>query len=78
MFDAELYRDKSEVEEWKKRDPIPTLQKDLLSKQLIDEIGIKTLEQKIEKEIEKAIGFAEAGSWEPAGELTKFVYTEPK
>jgi pyruvate dehydrogenase E1 component alpha subunit len=23
MFDAELYREKSEVEEWKKRDPIP-------------------------------------------------------
>jgi TPP-dependent pyruvate/acetoin dehydrogenase alpha subunit len=22
MFDAELYREKSEVEEWKKRDPI--------------------------------------------------------
>ena len=25
MFDAELYRDKAEVEEWKKRDPIATL-----------------------------------------------------
>ena len=23
MYDPELYRDKAEVEEWKKRDPIP-------------------------------------------------------
>jgi hypothetical protein len=26
MFDAELYRDKAEVEEWKKRDPLLLLQ----------------------------------------------------
>ena len=31
MFDAELYRDKAEVEEWKKRDPILNLQQLLLS-----------------------------------------------
>ena len=76
MFDAELYRDKSEVEEWKKRDPIPALQKDLFSKQLIDEVDIQTLEQKIETEIQKSVDFAEAGNWEPVEELTKFVYSE--
>src|SRR5690606_38872520 len=27
MFDAELYRDKSEVEQWKQRDPIATFAK---------------------------------------------------
>lgn len=78
MFDAELYRDKSEVEEWKKRDPIPSLQKDLLSRKLIDEADIKTLEQRIETEIQKAVDFAEAGSWEPVEQLTKFVYSELK
>ncbi len=78
MFDAELYRDKSEVEEWKKRDPIPALQKDLLSRKLIDEADIKTLEQRIETEVQKAVDFAEAGSWEPVEQLTKFVYSELK
>jgi pyruvate dehydrogenase E1 component alpha subunit len=78
VFDAELYRDKSEVEEWKKRDPIPSLQKDLLSRKLIDEADIKTLEQRIETEIQKAVDFAEAGSWEPVEQLTKFVYSELK
>ena len=78
MFDAELYRDKTEVEEWKKRDPIPALQKDLLSKKLIGEVDIKTLEQRIEIEIQKAVDFAEAGTWEPIEQLTKFVYSELK
>ena len=35
MFDAELYRDKKEVEEWKKRDPIPQFEQFILQKQWI-------------------------------------------
>lgn len=75
MFDPELYREKTEVEEWKKRDPIPAFQKELMNRQLIDEAGIKTIEQKTEAEVEKAVAFAEAGIWEPVEELTKFVYS---
>ena len=76
MFDAELYRDRNEVEEWKKRDPITALQKDLLSKKLITERDIKALEERIEIDVQKAVAFAEAGTREPIEELTKFVYTE--
>ena len=78
MFDAELYRDKSEVEEWKKRDPIPALQNDLLSKEFITGNDLKTLEEKIEAEVQKSVDFAEAGTWEPVEQLTKFVYSEIK
>jgi pyruvate dehydrogenase E1 component alpha subunit len=75
MFDAELYRDKKEVEEWKERDPIPALQKDLLIGKVIEDVDIKNLEQRIETEVQKAVDFAEAGSWEPIEQLTKFVYS---
>lgn len=78
MFDAELYRDKSEVEEWKKRDPIPALQKDLLSRHLVDDVGINLLEQEVDAEIQKAVDFAEAGTWEEANDLKKFVYSQSK
>ena len=78
MFDAELYRDKTEVEEWKKRDPITGLQRDLLSRKVIDEVDIKTLAERIETVIQKAVDFAEGGSWEPIEQLTKFVYSEKK
>jgi pyruvate dehydrogenase E1 component alpha subunit len=78
MFDAELYREKSEVEEWKKRDPIPRLQNLLLSQDMITQKDILELNNKVEEEVQKAVDFAEAGTWEPVEELTKFVYSYKK
>ncbi len=78
MFDAELYREKSEVEEWKKRDPIPSFTKHLLDNQLITDIEIKDLVNKVETEIQQAIDFAEKGTWEPVDTLAKYVYSEIK
>lgn len=75
MFDAELYRDKKEVEEWKKRDPIPQFEQFLLQQQWITEHEITAFETKIEAKIQKAVAFAEAGTWEPLDQLTKFVYS---
>ena len=76
MFDAELYRDKSEVEEWKKRDPIPRLRDFLIQKKLISEQDVLDVEKKVEAEVQKAVDFAEAGTWEPVEKLTRFVYSE--
>ena len=78
MFDAELYRDKAEVEEWKKRDPIQKLQKQLLIENLITQNDIEVMNKRVEDEVQKAVDFAEAGTWEPLEELTKFVYSENK
>jgi pyruvate dehydrogenase E1 component alpha subunit len=78
MFDAELYRDKKEVEEWKKRDPIQKLQNDLLNKTAITQNDIDGLNKKVEEQIQKAVDFAEAGTWEPLDNLTKFIYSENK
>ncbi|HVU97099.1 MAG TPA: pyruvate dehydrogenase (acetyl-transferring) E1 component subunit alpha [Puia sp.] len=77
MFDAELYREKSEVEEWKKRDPIPALRAKLMGQQLITNDDIGSLEQKIENEIQQAVDFAEKGTLEPFDQLTRFVYSGP-
>ncbi|NLR60789.1 pyruvate dehydrogenase (acetyl-transferring) E1 component subunit alpha [Chitinophaga polysaccharea] len=76
MFDAELYRDKSEVEAWKKKDPIPALMQQLLEWQLVTAADIKQLELKVETEIQQAVDFAESGTLEPVEELTKFVYSK--
>jgi pyruvate dehydrogenase E1 component alpha subunit len=75
MFDAELYRDKSEVEEWKKRDPIETLGGALEQAGLLHAPARAELEQRIEQEIAEAVAFAEAGTWEPVETLTRDVYT---
>lgn len=78
MFDAELYRDKKEVEEWKKEDPIPKFKSHLLEKKLITKTEIDDLEQAIEEVVEKSIAFAEEGTWEDVDDLHKYVYTELK
>lgn len=76
MFDAELYRDKSEVETWKKKDPVPALRLQLLELRLATAADIQQLELKVETEVQQAVDFAEAGTWEPVEELTKFVYSK--
>ncbi len=76
MYDPELYRDKQEVEEWKKRDPIPNLIEHLKRENLWQEKEWARIEAEVAREIEKSIEFAEAGRWEPVEELTRFVYSE--
>jgi pyruvate dehydrogenase E1 component alpha subunit len=78
MFDAELYRDKAEVDEWKKQDPIPKLQQLLLSQNVLAQKDIEELNNKVEAAIQTAVDFAEAGTWEPVEELTKFIYSKIK
>lgn len=75
MFDAQLYRKKKEVEVWKERDPISALRNQLLEKNLISNDDIDLIEEKVKTEVQKAVDFAEAGTFEPIGELTKFVYS---
>ncbi len=76
MFDAELYRSKAEVEEWRKRDPILALARYLQDESLIEDNDLKELERKVAAEIDEAVAFAEAGTWEPVEDLTRFVYSE--
>jgi pyruvate dehydrogenase E1 component alpha subunit len=75
MFDAELYREKIEVEEWKKRDPIVGFTNFVLLQQLLTEHDIQQLEIRVKTDVEAAVDFAENGSWEPVDDLTKFVYS---
>jgi pyruvate dehydrogenase E1 component alpha subunit len=76
MFDPELYRDKAEVEEWKKRDPIPALQAVLEAESLMGAAQLETIESEVAAEIDAAVRFAESGTLEPVEDLTRFVYSE--
>jgi pyruvate dehydrogenase E1 component alpha subunit len=76
MYDPELYRDKTEVEEWKKRDPITGLILRMEADGTKADSDVETLERQVAKEIDEAIAFAEAGTWEPVEDLARFVYSE--
>lgn len=76
MYDPELYRERAEVEEWKKRDPIPALIRHLEEDGVKGDADVAALERKIAEEIDGAVKFAEAGTREPAEDLLRFVYSE--
>lgn len=75
MYDAELYRNKDEVEKWKKRDPINLYVAQLREASLLTDADLSALEAKVTAEIDEAVAFAESGEWEPLQDLTKDVYT---
>jgi pyruvate dehydrogenase E1 component alpha subunit len=76
MFDAELYRAKTEVEEWKSRDPILRLADRMREAGLLADDDLATAESAIGSEVSAAVDFAEAGTWEPVEDLNRFVYSE--
>jgi pyruvate dehydrogenase E1 component alpha subunit len=75
MFDPQLYRDKREVEEWKQRDPLTNFAARLRADGPINDEDLDGLEHDVAREIERAVEFAEAGTWEPLEGLTRFVYS---
>ncbi|MGD9862128.1 MAG: pyruvate dehydrogenase (acetyl-transferring) E1 component subunit alpha [Pseudodonghicola sp.] len=74
MFDAQLYRDKAEVEAWRAKGPIVRFQGWLLENRLIHSDDVDRIEAEVEAEIAAAVAFAEAGQWEPVADLTRHVH----
>ena len=75
MYDAELYRTKDEVAQWKQRDPIASFEQYLRGNGLLHDADVEKTEAAIAAEIAEAVAFAETGPWEPIEDLRKDVYT---
>ncbi|MCD6173562.1 MAG: pyruvate dehydrogenase (acetyl-transferring) E1 component subunit alpha [Sulfurimonas sp.] len=76
MFDAELYREKAEVKEWKEKGPLVVFEEKLKEMGLWSEIDVQEIENEIASVIDEAVEFAENGTLEPIKDLEKFVYSE--
>ncbi len=76
MFDAQLYRDKAEVEAWRRKEPIVRFQGWLEANRMIHPQEVEQIYKEVDAEIAEAVAFSEAGTWEPASELTRFTYAE--
>ncbi|MGE0360962.1 MAG: pyruvate dehydrogenase (acetyl-transferring) E1 component subunit alpha [Vicinamibacterales bacterium] len=76
MFDAELYRSKDEVAFWKTRDPIPTFAAAMQAAGVLTPQDGEDAEREALAEVEAAVAFAEAGTWEPVEDLLRFVHSE--
>ncbi|GAA1636207.1 pyruvate dehydrogenase (acetyl-transferring) E1 component subunit alpha [Nonomuraea maheshkhaliensis] len=75
MYDPERYRDKAEVEQWKKRDPIDALITRMKTAREIKDEDLAVLEKDVAAEIDQAVAFAEQAPLEPVEELSTFVYS---
>ena len=77
--EAFVYRSETEMNSWKKKDPISLFKKALMKKKGITTSGIEIIENQVQKEINHAFDFAEE-SEEPSFEILKenFFTPEPK
>ncbi len=76
MFDAQLYRDKAEIEAWRRKGPVVRFRNWLETNNMIHPDELSRIEAEVDAEIAEAVTFAEAGTWEPVEQLTRFTYAE--
>jgi pyruvate dehydrogenase E1 component alpha subunit len=73
MYDAELYRQKAELEQWKTCGPIHTFSARLKAEGKLTEERFLAVDAAANDEVRRAVAFAEAGTWEPVGDLLRDV-----
>jgi 2-oxoisovalerate dehydrogenase E1 component len=78
MFDAQLYRDKTEVETWRGKGPIRRFQGWALEAGLLHEADVAAIEAEVAAEVADAQAFAEAGPLEPLENLTRHVTADTR
>ncbi len=72
MFDAQLYRERAEIETWRQRDPIHRLQSWLAETGMLHAEEVERIEAEVAAEIDAAVAFAEAGTLEDVKDLERF------
>ena len=78
MFDAEKYRDKAEVAEWRKRAPITRFQSWLLDNSLMHQAEVDAIEAEVEAQLRNAVAACEQAPWEPVEDLARHVTAETR
>jgi pyruvate dehydrogenase E1 component alpha subunit len=78
MFDPELYRDQQEIAAWKTRGPLHTFTARLKAQGSLSEEEFLAQDAKAQAEVDAAVAFAEAGTWEPVEDLLRHVTTAPE
>ncbi len=74
MADPGTYRTKEEVEEWRKRDPIPRMESYLKENNMITDDETRTIGSEVDSRIEEAVDFAESSPFPPPDALYEDVY----
>ena len=76
MSDPQKYRSKDEVEEYKEKDPIDHVLNVLKTQYKVADADIEVINDRVKKEVEDAVAFAEESPWPADDELLKDVYVQ--
>ncbi|RJQ65525.1 MAG: thiamine pyrophosphate-dependent dehydrogenase E1 component subunit alpha [Desulfobacteraceae bacterium] len=68
------YRSRDEVEEWKKKDPIPRLEKSLIETKVLTRKQMEGIRDTIDAEIQEGARFAEESPYPDVSDITADVY----
>ena len=74
MADPEDYRTKEQVAEWRKRDPIELFSKRLVEEGVIDDAGLRELDEAAVARVDEAVAFADASPFPAPESLYDDVY----
>ncbi len=69
-----VYRKKSEVEEWMKKDPIPRFTSKMLDNGMLTQKELEAINDQVNKDLQDAIAFAEASPLPEPAEVLEDVY----
>jgi len=75
VLSVDRYRDKTEVAQWRERDPIDVFTAQLREAGELSGDELASIEEKLATQIEESITAARAAPAEPVAGLTRFVYT---
>ncbi len=74
MADPEQYRSKDDVAHWRERDPLPAFAKQLIEEGVLDEAGLKEMDEEAIARVDAAVEFAEASPFPAPASLYDDVY----
>ncbi|MDB5201049.1 MAG: pdhA [Ferruginibacter sp.] len=76
MSDPQKYRTKEELEEYKEKDPIEHVLKVLKTVHNFSDAEVEVINERVRKEVEESVQFAEESPWPNDDELLKDVYVQ--
>jgi pyruvate dehydrogenase E1 component alpha subunit len=75
MYDPDRYRDKAEIEEWKRHDPIDALAARMRRAGELTDDALAAINADLAGELDDATDKARSDPLEPVTDLTRFVYS---
>jgi pyruvate dehydrogenase E1 component alpha subunit len=77
MSDPGHYRTRAEIERYQERDPIKVFSSNLREKAVLDDAGLKEIEERVRGEVERALKFADTSPEPAPEELYTNIYATP-